>query len=79
MHMYAVAFHPEVISHVPWRCECTHICDYPTCKLSGAVLAPFLSYDAFLLLVEQRCSRQIDLALDLKSKIPPTLLNFLSS
>lgn len=43
MHMYAAASHPEVMSHVPSRCECKHICDYPICKRWGAVLAPFLS------------------------------------
>ena len=45
MHMYVVAFHPKVMSHVPRRCECRHISDYFTCKLSRAVLTPFLSYD----------------------------------
>ena len=81
MHVYVVAFHPEVMSHVPCRCECRHISDYLTCELSRAVLTPFLSCDFFfffLLLVEQGCSRQINLALDLKSKIPQTLQNFLS-
>lgn len=47
MHVYVVAFHPEVMSHVPCRCECRHISDYLTCKLSRAVLTPFLSCDFF--------------------------------
>lgn len=56
--MYTIASHPEVMSHVPSRWECKHICDYPNLELSSTALAPLLSYDVFLFLVEQGCSGQ---------------------